>query len=209
MKEYDEIQDYQLDIIREVSSIGTGYAATSLAGLLGCRVRMTIPGINILGYDATIDKLGDPEEVVAAVLTEMSGDMDGILLFLLRLDFINSVLKSMMGKTISDYEELTEMEVSALTEIGNIIISSYVNAVSSIASMEIELSVPSISINMLGGILSAPMVQFGYETDKLMLIDGKLIVDDQKLDSTLLMMPDIRSLEELMKRLGKVYDQNS
>lgn len=209
MKGYEEIKEFELDIIREVSSIGTGYAATSLAGLLNCRVRMTIPDINILGYDETIDKLGDPEEAVAAVLTKMSGDMEGIFLFLLRLDFINSVLGTIMGKRIENYDELSEMEVSALTEIGNIIISSYVNAVSSIASMEIELSVPCISINMLGGILSVPMAQFGYETDKLMLIDGKLVVDDQKLDSTLLMMPDIRSLDELMKRLEKVYDQGN
>lgn len=209
MEGYNEIKDFELDIIREVSSIGTGYAATSLAGLLGCRVRMTIPDINILGYDETIDKLGDPEEVVAAVLTKMSGHMDGIFLFLLRLDFINSILGNIMQKTVNDYGEMSEMEISAVTEIGNIIISSYVNAVSSIASMEIELSVPSVSINMLGGILTAPMVQFGYESDKLMLIEGKLIVDDQKLDSTLLMMPDIRSLNELMKRLGKVYDQGN
>lgn len=207
MEGYNEIKDYELDIIREVSSIGTGYAATSLAGMLGCRVKMTIPDIDILGYDATIDKLGDPEEAVAAVLTKMSGDMDGIFLFLLRLDFINSVLGTIMGKKVVDYEELSEMEISAVTEIGNIIISSYVNAVSSISAMEIELSVPSISINMLGGILSAPMAQFGYETDKLMLIEGKLLVEDQRLDSTLLMMPDIKSLNELMKRLGKVYDQ--
>ena len=47
-----------------------------------------------------------------------------------------------------------------------------------------------------------PMVEFGYETDKLMMINGKFIVDDKVLDSNLLMMPDIQSLNYLMQKLG-------
>ena len=98
--------------------------------------------------------------------------------------------------------DLTELEKSALEEIGNIIISSYVNAMSGLTGVSIKLSIPSIAINMLGGILSVPMVEFGYETDKLMMINGKFIVDDKVLDSNLLMMPDIQSLNYLMQKLG-------
>lgn len=202
LKKYEEIGEQGLDIIREVANIGTGYAATSLAGLINKEMRMEVPHIYIQGYDKTIEKVGDPEECIAAVLTQMSGDIDGIMMFILRLDFINMVLESTLGKTITDYSQLDEMGISAVTEIGNIIMSSYANAISKISQMKIELSVPSIAVNMLGGIMTVPMTVFGYETDKLMLIDGKLIANSQKLNSTLLMMPDIRSLNELMKRLG-------
>ena len=73
---------------------------------------------------------------------------------------------------------------------------------SGLTGVSIKLSIPSIAINMLGGILSVPMVEFGYETDKLMMINGKFIVDDKVLDSNLLMMPDIQSLNYLMQKLG-------
>lgn len=206
IKGYETMGDAEMDVIREIASIGTGSAATSLASMLGQQVRMTIPEINILGYNDTIDKLGDPEEGIAAVLTRMSGEMEGIMLFLLRLDFINEVLRTMMGQEVEDYESLTEMEMSALTEVGNIIISSYANAVSTLSGITIELSVPSVAVNMLGGILSVPMAEFGYVTDKLLLIDGQLLVDDRKLNSTILMMPDIESLNKMMKRLGAAYE---
>ena len=209
IQSYEEMGAEELDIIREIASIGTGYAATSLANMLGREVRMTIPEINLLGYTESIDKMGDPEEGVAAVLSQMSGDIEGIMLFLLRLDFINEVLSKMLGQTVECYEELSEMEISVLTEVGNIIISSYANAISQLAGIRIKLSVPGVSVNMLGGILSVPMVEFGYVTDKLLLIDGQLLVDQKRLNSTILMMPEIESLNVLMQKLGAVYERGN
>lgn len=206
INKYEEIEEHQLDIIKEVANIGTGYAATSLASMLDQQVKMTVPEINILGYDETISKLGEPEECIAAVLTKMSGDIKGTMLFILRIDFINVVLEKMLNRTITDYSELSEIEISAVTEIGNIILSSYTNAISMLLQMKIELSVPSVAINMLGGILSVPITEFGYETDNLMLIDGDLIVNSKKLSSNLLMLPDINSLNQLMKKLGGTND---
>ncbi len=204
---YDEMGERELDILREIASMGTGYAATSLASMIGTKVRMTIPEISILGYTETIEKVGDPEEAIAAVLTCMSGQIQGIMLFLLRLDFINEVLKKMLNQTVENYSDMTDMEMSVLSEVGNIIISSYANAISSLSGITIKLSVPSTSINMLGGILTVPMAEFGYVTDKLLMMDGSLVVDDRKLDSTILMMPDIDSLNVLMTELGKVYEK--
>lgn len=85
-------------------------------------------------------------------------------------------------------------------------ISSYVNALSTLAGMDIQLSVPAIAVNMLGGIMSVPMAEMGYETDSLMLINGQLVLKDEHHDSTLLMLPDIESLNKLMNRLVDNYE---
>lgn len=199
---YDEMNGLGLDLIREIGSIGTGNAATALSSLLEKGVRMTIPDVQILGYNEAIDFLGDPEEIVAAILVKMSGEINGMMLFILRLDFINEVLSSVMQQKIEDYYQLNVMETSALEEIGNIIISSYINAISTLSDVTINLSVPDIAVNMLGGILSVPMTEFGYETDKLMMISGQFITGGKTLQSDLLLMPDIDSLNFLMDRLG-------
>lgn len=201
---YDEMNGLGLDLIREIGSIGTGNSATALSSLLGESVRMTIPGVQILGYNEAIKSLGDPEEIVAAILVKMSGEINGLMLFILKLDFINEVLSRVMNKKIDDYYQLNILETSALEEIGNIIISSYVNAMSTLSDVTINLSVPDIAINMLGGILSVPMVEFGYVTDKMMMISGQFIIGGKVLHSDLLMMPDIESLNFLMEKLGIV-----
>lgn len=199
---YEDMNALELDVIKEIGSIGTGNAATALSQVIKKTTKMSLPAVYVLGYNEAIEMVGTPEEIVAAVLVKMSGEINGIMLFILKIDFINAVLDSVLSKDIDNYMDLTELEKSALEEIGNIIISSYVNAMSGLTGVSIKLSIPSIAINMLGGILSVPMVEFGYETDKLMMINGKFIVDDKVLDSNLLMMPDIQSLNYLMQKLG-------
>ncbi|MEY8356451.1 chemotaxis protein CheC [Lachnospiraceae bacterium 54-53] len=199
---YDEMNGLGLDLIREIGSIGTGNAATALSSMLGKTVRMTLPDVQILGYNEAIKFLGDPEEIVAAILVKMTGEINGLMLFILKLDFINEVLTSVMQENIEDYYQLNVLETSALEEIGNIIISSYVNAMSTLTDVTINLSVPDIAVNMLGGILSVPMVEFGYQTDKMMMISGQFVIGGKVLHSDLLMMPDIQSLNFLMEKLG-------
>lgn len=203
---YRDMDVMALDVMKEIGSIGTGSAATALSGMVGESVRMSVPEIEIKGFNEAITVLGGPEDIVAAVLVRMNGDVTGTMLFLLRMDFVNAVLQRILGKQVKDYSELYEMEVSVLTEVGNIMISSYVNALSKLADMNIQLSVPAIAVNMLGGIMSVPMAEMGYETDELMLIDGKLVLNEEKFDSTILMLPNIESLNKLMGKLVGNYE---
>lgn len=203
---YENMDGMTLDVLREIGSIGTGNAATALSGLLNEPVQMTVPQIDLREFNDAISLLGEAEELVAAVLVKMGGEIEGTMLFLLHLDFINAVLRHILGKDIHDFSQLQEMEISALTEIGNIIISSYTNAISTLAGVEINLSVPAIAVNMLGGILSVPMAEIGYETDKLLMINGTLIIQGKEHDSTILMLSDIESLNKLMNKLVGGYE---
>ena len=98
--------------------------------------------------------------------------------------------------------ELDEIGYSALVEVGNIIICSYVNAFSKLVGVDINLSVPSATVNMLGGILTVPIAEYGYETDKLMYFNADFLMEGQKLPGWLLMLPDIRSLNDILEKLG-------
>lgn len=198
---YEELDGMALDVMREIGSIGTGSAATALSALIGEPVKMTVPEIEIKEFNDAIALLGDPEDVMAAILVKMGGEVTGTMLFLLRMEFVNAVLSRILKKEISDFFQLHEMEISVLTEVGNIMISSYTSALSTLANMDMKLSVPAIAVNMLGGILSVPMAELGYETDQLMLINGKLILNNEKHDSTILMLPDLESLNKLMNKL--------
>ena len=132
IKKYEDMNLIEIDVIREIGSIGTGNAATALSSLISKEVTMSIPEVAILSFNDTIEKLGDPEEIVAAVLVRMSGEIQGMMLFLLDLKFINSITTSLIGNEISDYHQLVSLEISALQEAGHTIISSYINALSSL-----------------------------------------------------------------------------
>lgn len=201
IKKYEDMNAQELDIIKEIGSIGNGNAATALSGILNAKVSMKFPEVKVLGFNEALNSLGSPEDLVAAVLVEMSGEIQGVMLYILTEEFAKEILAKMLGEEI-DFMAMSEMHLSALNEIGNIMISSYISAISSLTHVEINLSVPQIAMNMLGGILSLPMAQMGTYSDRIMMMTGGFTLDGKELKSDMLLLPDVESLNVLIEKLG-------
>ncbi len=202
IKSYDELSSLELDTLKEIGSIGTGNAATSLSALIGKPVRIQQPEVRIMEYNEAIEWIGGPEPITAGVLVGMSGQLSGIMLSVQQLDFVNLVLESMMEKNIQDYMELGEMERSALTEVGNIMISTFINALSGLAGIDIELTVPAFTVDMQGAIMAVPMAEYGGQSNYIMTIGGNFICNGKEIPCRLLLSPDIWSLNFLLRKLG-------
>ncbi len=202
IKNYDELNSLELDTLREVGSVGTGNAATALSQLLGREVRIQQPEVRIMGYNEAIEWIGGPEEITAGVLVKMGGQINGIMLSCQQIDFVNLVLGSMLKETIKDYSELEELGNSALVEVGNIMISTFINALSGLAGMDVSLTVPAFTVDMQGAILAVPMAEYGGQSDYIMTIGGNFVCDNKQVPCRLLMSPDLRSLNALLRKLG-------
>ena len=206
LKSFDELTSLEIDTLREIGSIGTGNAATALSQMLGRNVHITYPEVRIMGYNEAIEWIGGPEVITAGVLVRISGQMTGIMLSVQSLEFINVVLGSTLEEQIQSYEDLKELERSALIEVGNIMISTFINALSDLAGITVELTVPGLSVDMQGAILTVPMAEYGGQSDYLMTIGGNFICDGQETPCRLLLSPDVRSLNYLLRKLGVMDD---
>ena len=202
IKNYNELSSLEIDTLREIGSIGTGTAATALSEMLNQRIRITLPEVRIMGYNEAIDWIGGPEAITAGVLVRISGQMNGIMLSVQPLVFVNLVLNSMLSEEIKDYEDLGEMERSALVEVGNIMISTFINALSDLAGITMEMTIPSLTVDMQGAILTVPMAEYGGQTDYLMTIGGNFVCNDKEVPCHLILSPDVRSLNFLLRKLG-------
>ena len=202
IKSYDELNSLELDTLREIGSMGTGNAATSLSEMLQREVHITLPEVRIMEYNEAIEWIGGPEAITAGVLVKMGGQMNGIMLSCQPIEFVNIVLESVMGMSVTDFSQLTEMENSCLVEVGNIMISSFINALSGLSGMDITLTVPALTVDMQGAILAVPMAEYGGQSDYLMTIGGNFVCDNKEVPCRLLMSPDIRSLNALLRKLG-------
>lgn len=202
IKNYDDLNGLEIDTLREVGSIGTGNAATALSGLLNRKVRITLPEVRIMGYNEAIDWIGGPESVTAGVLVRISGDIGGIMLSVLPLEFVNMVLECMLDNRVEEFEHLDELQRSALVEVGNIMISTFINALSGLSGVTMDLTVPCLTVDMQGAILAVPMAEYGGQTDYLMTIGGNFTCDNYELPCRLLLSPEIRGLNYLLRKLG-------
>ncbi len=202
IKNYDELNFLEIDTLREIGSIGTGNAATALSQLLQKEVRITMPEVRIMGYNEAIEWIGGAEEITAGVLMKLGGEINGIMLSVQQMAFVNLVMESILGKGVKDYMELHEMECSVLIEVGNIMISTFINALSSLAGISINLTVPAFTVDMQGAIMTVPMAEFGGQSDYIMTIGGNFVCEKKQVPCRLLLSPDVRSLNFLLRKLG-------
>ena len=200
----DELDDMHVDILTELGNIGSGNAATALASLMNTEININVPHVRILGFNDVADYVGGPENVVLGVLIKLSGDVDGMILYVFNDDLIRNVLKVFFGKDYTSVSELDEMDMSALNEIGNIMASSYVNALSSMTSLTIDVSVPSMCVDMAGAILSVPSIEFAQVGNKVLFIDDSFSIGENsdKVKSNMILVPEMDSLNKIFERLG-------
>lgn len=202
IKDYSDLNDIQMDALREIGNIGSGNAATSLSEMLAKPVGIQVPVIRILDYNEASSQLGGPENMLVGTLLSLSGDVTGMMMFLLEKEFAHLVLNTLLGQSLESFEDVDDMGLSALKEIANIMAASYVNAISGLTGMNINISVPDICIDMVGAMLSVPVIHYANVSDKIIFIQDEFNSDDESAVSHILMIPEVQSLNEIMKNLG-------
>lgn len=186
------------DVFREIGNIGAGNATSALAQMLGCKVDMAVPQVRVLDFSEVGTIMGGEEQIMAGIYLMVEGDITGSILFLLKKESARKLISKLMGTEVQG-DELSELEQSALKEIGNIITASYLNSISMLTQMVIYPSVPALSIDMAGAILSVPAIEFGTMGDKLLLIQTQFF---EGLDGYFILVPDLESYDKILSSLG-------
>lgn len=199
---FDNLSDLHIDVLREIGNIGAGNAATALSSMLSSRVDMTVPKVKIMDIKEISHILGGPENQVVGILFTISQDIEGMMMFILEQQFAHLIVNLLMGRDIKNFAAFEEIDLSALQEIGNIMVSSYVNAISSLTNLVIDISVPDIAIDMAGAILSVPAIEFGTVGDKVLMIEEEFIGEQEHVNSYLMLIPQISSLHKILEILG-------
>ena len=202
---YNDLNDLHIDALREIGNIGSGNAASSLAMMLAVQVDISVPTVRILDYEQVMEELGGPEQMIVGLLLCLDGDVNGMIMFLLHQEFANRLLESLLGEDTPDVGaqgEIDEMAYSALQEVANIMAASYVNAIGSLTELNINISVPSMCVDMLGAILSVPAIQYANISDKMIFIEDKFSGENLDTPNHILLIPDVESLGKIMDRLG-------
>lgn len=198
----EHVDDVYFDVLREIGNIGAGNAATSLAQMLSSKVDMKVPKVELLDFNQIGDAMGGEEQIMAGIYLVVEGDISGSIMFLLEEASAHVLVSKLMGgMETGEPGQFTEMELSALKEIGNIITGAYLNSLSSLTGLTITESIPDLTIDMAGAILSVPATEFGMLGDKLLMIQTAF-TDDVELNGYFILVPDLPSYGKLLKALG-------
>lgn len=199
---FNQLKDLQLDLLREVGNIGAGHAATALSNLIQKPIDMNVPKVKIVPFSEIEDFLGGADQVVVGIFLRIEGDVPGNMFFIMTLESANKLLHDMLGREMSSTDGFSEMEYSALNEIGNILAGSYLSSLADFTNLKLAPTVPAITIDLVGSILSFGLIQISQISDVAIVIDTHFIEGHRHVEGHFFLIPDPESFYTLFNSLG-------
>jgi len=199
MEDVRDLKESQLDAMREVANIGAGHAATALSQMTNRTIMITVPRVNVRPLEEACDTVGTPDEIIAAILMHMMGDLTGRALLLFPQSSARTLCDFLLRRELGTTQEFHEMEQSALKEAGNILASAYLNALSDFMGMMLVPSVPSLVIDLSGAVLTSAHLNFGHDRDYAFCVETSFRVEDttEPMGGHFLLLPDMASLRSI------------
>jgi len=196
--EYSNLSALQLDALKEVSNIGAGNAATALSMMIGKKVDMTVPSVNIVRLEDIVEENGECE--VAGTVVRVLGDIAGNILLVFEKPTAENIIEKLVG---SKQSPESEMGSSVLCEIANIISASYMNAISQLTNLAMAPSVPAASYDMLGAILTTTFIESNQYDEYILDIETVFLDDtDENIGGHFYYIPMPGSLERILESIG-------
>lgn len=202
MLDIRELEEAQLDALREVANIGAGHAATALSQMTDHRIMINVPRLQVARIDEVPELIGPPETVVAAVLMHVLGDLTGRTLLILPRDSAMRLAEILLQRDRGTIKLFGELEQSALKEAGNILCAAYMNALSDFMGMMLLPSVPSLVMDLCAAVLTTVYGDLGNERDYVFSIETEFRMDNgEPVGGHFLLLPDIESLQVILRTI--------
>ncbi len=196
------MDDMQLDVLREIGNIGAGNATTALAKLVNAKIDMKVPRVALVDFPNLSSTIGNEEDLMVAVLVTLSGDIKGMMMFMMDKKSTVFLIEQMLaGSGMEVGDEFGDMEMSVIGELGNIISGSYLTALSSLLNMSIDMSIPYTAVDMAAAIISVPAIEFGKVGDEVLLIQTDF-GDDFDVNGYFILIPELESYGKILSALG-------
>lgn len=189
----------------EVGTIGTGHAATAMADILGAKITIDVPRVDLVSFDQVADFVGGSDKVLACVYLEVLGDLPGTVLVMFDAATACRLLTTLIAGEEADFQNLTSLQQSALKEIGNILAGSYLSALGDFTNQRMLVSVPNLAVDMAAAVVSVPMIKLGSISDYALLIQATFFQEQQN-SGFILFIPDPTAARKLLKIFGVAED---
>lgn len=197
----EQVSENYVDILKEIGNIGAGNAMTALSQMMQCKVDMKVPQVKLMPFNEVGAMVGGEEQIMVGVYLGVEGDITGSMMFLVDKASAKHLINKVMMGMAPEGEDFSEMELSAMKEVGNIITGAYLNSLSMLTNLTIFPTPPSLTVDMAGAILSVPAIQFGTIGDNLLLIQSQFY-DDVQIDGYFILIPDLDSYSKILVSLG-------
>ncbi|MDO8964501.1 MAG: chemotaxis protein CheC [Coriobacteriia bacterium] len=198
----EQLNEMQLDALRETGSIGAGHAATALSQLVGHGIEIDVPILEIMEIGDVPELFGGPETLVAAAYMRLLGDIGGSMLFVAPRSSSLALVDLMRARPVGTAKSFGAEEEALVTHVASILVSAYVASIGRLADLSLLPARPAFALDMAGALLEAVTSEAGMQASRAVLLRTRFFDSEVAVDAYLFFLPDATGLEVLLGRLG-------
>lgn len=148
LPELPDLTDLEKDLLGEVGNISMGSASTALSTIINQQVNITTPVVSV----TTLERLKNSFEIPNIALeVKYTSGIVGENLLVMKIDDASVISNLMMGGNgivEGEIKELSEIEISAVSEAMNQMIGSAATSMATMFAREVNIS-PPLSKNLV------------------------------------------------------------
>lgn len=186
--------------LKEVINIGGGNAATSLSKLINQRVRMDVPTLELMEYEEVFQTIRAEETAVKVVLIRLIKG-EGSFIFVTEPEDAKELAKMMFSCEDDLSEELIN---SSLKELVNILVNSFLNATMKVLNTDLIASVPVVTVDMFGSVLTSLYMEQSHFDSKIIIIKNEFWSMGEKIEGSLYFVPNPSFIEKTIEDILKL-----
>jgi len=204
----NHITSLHLDVLKEIGNIGAAHAATSLSMLLNKKIDMHVPKVEMVPFNDMMELVGGPDNVVVGIYLRIEGDATGSMFFILPVEQANRFIQRLIQDETFDFGKapVAEIGMSAMQEMGNILSGSYLSAFSDFTGLKIYPTVPGLSVDMFGAIISTGLIELSHVSDHVIVINTSILEEgiepNESVKGHFFLLPEPSSFTAIFNALG-------
>lgn len=203
-----QITSFHLDVLKEIGNIGAAHSATSLSALLNTKIDMHVPQVEMVSFNDMMERVGGAETFVTGIYLRIEGDIKGGMFFIMPIEQANALIRKLIHEEQFDFaNQPSELGLSAMQEMGNILSGSYLSALSDFTKLKLYPTPPALASDMFGAIISIGLIEISQISDYVIVIDTSIIEEDEtdkkeEVSGHFFLIPDPDSFSTIFKSLG-------
>ncbi len=199
---FDGRLKYLLSIMAEA---GIHNAARGMSSMLGEELTVSEPTVRLVSINEIMELLGGPEEEAVGIYLRAERKLSGQIMMVVPYQDALELVDLIMGEPVGTTKQLGRMERSALSELGNLTGSFFLNAVSELTGLDTRPSPPAVMVDMIGAILDILIASWDGLSESVLMIQATFMRGNKKIQTDFWVIPD-RSTLEAIGRKGFIKD---
>lgn len=195
---------FELDQLKEAVNIGASHASTALSQMINKKTIISIPEVYISAVNETMKYVENGEKFATSVIVKILGEATGLVFFLFPEN--NGVKLARLVSGVDDKGELlTDIDRSALQEVGNILSGACLTALSKFLGISLLHSVSEIITDLLISIINSLMVEVRKTSEFTLIFKVDMKINEENIQTQMFFLMDQEFTERVLNMTQKNF----